>query len=100
MPIEANAMHRIHMIPINPSSPLIRTKKFVREEWDMYFSNGRANNVQADWRALLYGNFGIIDPQGAWSFFAQDNFDYGWLDGGASRTWYLALMAGFGNLQI
>lgn len=88
------------MIPINPSSTLTRTKRFIREEWDIYFSNGRADNVQADWRALLYGNFGIIEPQAAYSFFAQDNFDYGWLDGGASRTWYLTLMAGFGNIQL
>lgn len=30
----------------------------------------------------------------AWNFFAQEDFDPAWLDGGASRTWYLVFAAG------
>lgn len=33
---------RIHMIPLNPSSALTRTKNFVQEEWNAYFADGAA----------------------------------------------------------
>ncbi len=81
----------IHMIPLLPSSPLTRPKRFVTEEWDKYFSGGRANSVQGGWKGLLYANLALIDPVASWNFFAQKNFDGNWIDGGASRTWYLAL---------
>ncbi len=85
------------MIPLNPSSTLTRTKKFVSEEWNAYFANGRvaqANNVAGGWKGLLYANLAIVDPKASYDFFAQANFDPSWLDGGASRTWYLAYAAG------
>ena len=79
------------MIPLLPSSPLTRPKQFVREEWDRYFSGGRADNVQGGWRGLLYANLALIDPKTAWNFFSRRDFDNSWIDGGASRTWYMAL---------
>ena len=81
----------IHMIPLLPSSPLTRPKQFVREEWDRYFNNGRADAVQGGWKGLLYANLALIDPRTAWNFFSRRDFDNLWIDGGASRTWYLAL---------
>ncbi|KAF2687691.1 glycoside hydrolase family 81 protein [Lentithecium fluviatile CBS 122367] len=83
----------IHMIPINPSSPYTRPKKFVQEEWDTYFAQGRVDLVQGGWRGILYSNLVLIDPQKAFDFFASPTFDAGLLDGGASRTWYLAYTA-------
>jgi endo-1,3(4)-beta-glucanase len=83
----------IHMIPINPSSPFTRPKKFVQEEWDAYFSDGRADQVVGGWRGILYSNLALIDPAKAYEFFAAPNFDMSLLDGGASRTWYLAYTA-------
>jgi endo-1,3(4)-beta-glucanase len=85
------------MIPLNPSSALTRTKQFVQEEWSTYFANGAADpasNVAGGWRGILYANLAIVDPRTSWDFFAQPNFDNSWLDGGASRTWYLAYAAG------
>lgn len=87
----------IHMIPLAAPSTLIRTPKFVREEWDTYFSNGRVDKVQGGWRGILYANLAIIDPGAAYNFFANPNFDAGTLDGGASRTWSLAWCAGLGG---
>ncbi|KAI1768593.1 glycoside hydrolase family 81 protein [Hypoxylon sp. FL1150] len=84
----------IHMIPLIPSTVLTRPDKFVKEEWATYFNNGRVDNVAGGWRGILYGNLATIDPKTAWSFFTQKNFDPSWLDGGASRTWYLAYCAG------
>lgn len=83
----------IHMLPLLPSSILTRTAKFVAEEWNTYFSNGRVDSIAGGWRGVLYGNLAIIDPRTAWHFFSQPNFDASWLDGGASLTWYLAFAA-------
>jgi endo-1,3(4)-beta-glucanase len=84
----------IQMIPLLPSSTLTRTKKFVQEEWDRFFSGGRADAVIGGWRGLLMANLMLIDPKTSWNFFTRRDFDPSWLDGGASRTWYLALAAG------
>lgn len=36
-------VHGIHMAPITPATSLIRPRTFVKEEWDKFFSNGKAN---------------------------------------------------------
>jgi endo-1,3(4)-beta-glucanase len=84
----------IHMLPLLPSSTLTRTTEFVQEEWDTYFSNGRAEAVQGGWKGVLFANLALINPTASWNFFTASNWDASWLDGGASRTWYLALAAG------
>lgn len=84
----------IHMLPLLPSSTLTRTKQFVLEEWNTYFSNGRAELVGGGWKGILFANLAIVDPVRAWNFFKSSSFDSSWLDGGASLTWYLALAAG------
>ncbi|KAF2460544.1 putative endo-1,3-beta-glucanase [Lineolata rhizophorae] len=87
----------IHMIPLGPASPFIRTEKFVTEEWERYFDNGRADEVEGGWRGILECNHAIIDPRAAYKFFSQPNFDKSKLDGGASQTWYLAFAALLGG---
>ncbi len=82
------------MLPLLPSSTLTRTQIFVQQEWDAYFSNGRVDAIVSGWKGILYANYAIVDPVAAWNFFSQAAFDASWLDGGASRTWYLALAAG------
>lgn len=88
----AEFIEGIHMIPLNPSSAYTRPKRFVQEEWDTYFSNGRVDQVQGGWKAILWANYALINPQRAYDFFADPNFDTP-LDGGASRTWYLTYTA-------
>jgi endo-1,3(4)-beta-glucanase len=88
---------RIHMLPVMPFSTLCRSRDFVTEEWNAYFADGmiaQASEIQGGWRGVLYANLAIINPIAAFNFFSQQNFDPSWLDGGASRTWYLALAAG------
>ncbi|KAL3463427.1 glycosyl hydrolase family 81-domain-containing protein [Aspergillus heterothallicus] len=90
----------IHMLPLLPSSAYVRSQNFVREEWDAIFASDAvapAEQVTGGWKGVLYSNLALIDPAASWQFFAQDNFDYGWIDGGASRTWYLAFAAGLGG---
>lgn len=92
------------MLPILPFSAFIRSKKFVEEEWDAMFASNSpdpAENVVGGWKGVLYANLALVDPAVSWSFFTQPNFDYSWIDGGASRTWYLAYAAGeFFRLRI
>ncbi len=90
----------IHMLPLNPSTALTRKPNFIAEEWDTYFNSTSpypVSTIAGGWRGILYGNLACIDPQRSWDFFAQENFDGSWLDGGASRTWYLAFAAAVGG---
>lgn len=90
----------IHMIPLLPFSTYTRSQQFVAEEWATYFANGAnspARNVRGGWRGILYGNLAIINPSEAYRFFTQLNFDLSWLDGGATRSWYIAMAAGLGG---
>ncbi|RHZ59386.1 glucan endo-1,3-beta-D-glucosidase [Aspergillus thermomutatus] len=91
----------IHMLPLLPSSAFVRSGEFVKEEWDALFaSNGPspAENVVGGWKGVLYANLALVDPVASWDFFTQPNFDYSWIDGGATRTWYLAFAAGLGGV--
>ena len=85
------------MIPLIPASTLVRTPKFVSEEWQAYFAETAVDpvsQVAGGWRGILYANLAIIDPVTSFNFFASSKFDPSWLDGGASLTWYLAFAAG------
>jgi len=87
------------MLPLAPNSGLTRKAQFVQEEWDTYFSDGRVDTVAGGWRGILYANLAFIDPQASWNFFSNSSFDPSYLDGGASRTWYLALSAALGGVS-
>lgn len=85
------------MLPLLPSSPFVRNRKFVAEEWNALFASNAtkpANEVEGGWQGVLYANLALVDPATSWKFFARSGFDYGAIDGGATRTWYLAFAAG------
>ncbi|KAG5368051.1 Endo-1,3(4)-beta-glucanase 1 [Yarrowia sp. C11] len=85
-------IHGIHMIPVTPVSSLLRDPTFVKEEWEQNVSKF-IGDVDSGWLGILHSNQALYDPKSAYEFFAQDNFQTLWLDGGASRTWYLAYSA-------
>lgn len=85
------------MLPLSPSSSQTRSATFIQEEWSAYFSDtsfNPASKVVGGWKGILYGNLACINPRAAWTFFSQTSFDPSWIDGGASRTWYMAFSAG------
>lgn len=94
------------MVPLNPSSAFLRPRSFVKEEWDAFFSDGRALNdgpdgVDGGWRGILHANLALIDPRASFLFFRDGvagYWDDKWIDGGASRTWYLVWAAGLAEL--
>ncbi|EKG17574.1 Glycoside hydrolase family 81 [Macrophomina phaseolina MS6] len=83
----------IHMIPVHVPSTLIRTKQFVQEEYDIFLSNGAIDTAQEGWRGILYANLALIDADTSYDFFSDPSFNTTYLDGGASRTWYLAYVS-------
>lgn len=85
------------MLPLLPSSAYTRNQTFVQQEWDSMFGENActpASNVTGGWKGVLYANRAITNPDEAYEFFKQPNFDQAWIDGGATRTWYLAYAAG------
>jgi endo-1,3(4)-beta-glucanase len=82
----------IHMIPLTPVSSYIRSKSFVAAEWAAKLKS-IVGSVNSGWKGILMANLAISDPTSAWSFFTN-GFQSGWLDDGASLTWYLAFVAG------
>jgi endo-1,3(4)-beta-glucanase len=87
------------MLPLTPISPYVRLKSFVRQEWDLYFK-GKTDNIDDGWKGVLYANYAMLDPEGAFNFFNDATFQNKWLDGGASRTWYLVFAGGMFFLAI
>lgn len=92
------AIQGIHMIPIHAPSGLSRSKTFIKQEWDTYFSNGRIDKINNAWKGIAYANYAIIEPAKAYAFFNSSSFQPAWIDGGASRTWYMAYSAALGGL--
>ncbi|KAH7061535.1 endo-1,3-beta-glucanase [Macrophomina phaseolina] len=88
----------IHMIPVHVPSALIRTAEFVAEEYDTYMSGRRIDEAEGGWRGILQANLALVDAKEAYDYFASANFSTEYLDGGASRTWYLAYTAALAGL--
>ncbi|KAG0262994.1 hypothetical protein DFQ27_001989, partial [Actinomortierella ambigua] len=60
----------IQMIPATPALPLIRTTKFVTEEWNKLLAP-IVGSIKDGWRSILMMNRGIIDKNEAWEYFAS-----------------------------
>lgn len=97
---DIEAIQGIHMIPVHAPTALSRSKNFVKQEWDAYFNNSRVDKFDNAWKSIIYANYATIEPKKAWDYFNSSNFKDTWIDGGASRTWYLAYAAGMLNHAI
>ncbi|KAK9246421.1 endo-1,3(4)-beta-glucanase [Lipomyces tetrasporus] len=86
----------IHMLPITPVSSYIRSPTFVREEWTSLLGSV-APTLTDGWKGILYANLALFDPKSSYKFFSSPEFRSGFLDSGASLTWYLAYAAGVGG---
>jgi endo-1,3(4)-beta-glucanase len=85
----------INMIPVMPFSTVTRRRDFVQTEWDQFFAKN-ISSIESGWRGILMANQALINPEASYQFFSNGSSDYTdqMLDGGASRTWYLAYAAG------
>lgn len=91
-------IHGIHMLPITPISSYIRGQKYVKEEWDAKLAN-IVDQIPDGWRGILKLNYGLYDPRESWKWFSRGDWQDNLIDGGMSRTWSLAYLAGIGGAQ-
>lgn len=97
---DIEAIQGIHMIPVHAPTVLSRSKTFVKQEWDAFFSNGRVDKFDNAWKSVIYASYATIEPKKAWDYFNSKDFKATWIDGGASRTWYMAYAAGTSTLFL
>ena len=95
---EPKHIQGIHMIPLSPISPYIRSAAFAQDEWNAFFA-GKTGAINDGWKGILYQNVALFSPKDSWAFFKQSGFRTAWLDGGASRTWSLAFAGMLGGAQ-
>lgn len=89
-------IHGIHMLPITPISSYIRGASFVKQEWKAKLE-AIVDQIPDGWRGILKLNSGLFDPREAWNWFSRSDWDDRYIDGGMSRTWSLAYLAGIGG---
>ncbi|TKA34067.1 hypothetical protein B0A50_00047 [Salinomyces thailandicus] len=99
---QAEYIQGIHMLPLMPHTPFIRSANFVQQEWNAYFGPSGikpVTSITSGWRGVLEGNRATVDPTFGYDFFsgATGVFQDSYLDGGASQTWYLAYAAALGG---
>ncbi|KAH7324129.1 endo-1,3(4)-beta-glucanase [Stachybotrys elegans] len=87
------AIQGIHMIPVHAPTGYARSKTFIQQEWDVYFSKGRVDAFDNPWKSIAYADYALVNPQVAWNYFNSTSFKAEWIDGGASRSWYMAYVA-------
>ena len=63
-------VHGIHMLPITPSSSLVRKTSYVQEEWKDQIA-GFIDNVDSGWTGILRLNQALFDPKSSYEFLHQ-----------------------------
>lgn len=91
---DIEAIQGIQMIPVHGPTGLTRNKNFIQEEWDAFFGGGKIDSIDNPWKGIAYAQYALVDPVGSWNFFASPSFQDNWIDGGASRSWFMAYAAG------
>ena len=86
----------IHMIPINPMTPYIRKASAVLDEWNVYFK-GKTGNINDGWKGVLYAHYGVYDAVASFNFLKQSYWLPEWVDGGATRSWWVAFAGMLGG---
>ncbi|KAL3664655.1 hypothetical protein V7S43_010404 [Phytophthora oleae] len=84
---EKYAIHGIQMIPVSPINAMVRTTKFIQQEWDDILSKEaivtEANTTNA-WLSLLLVNQAVVDQADALPKLKQAT-----MDDGLTRSWAL-----------
>lgn len=91
---DIESIQGIQMIPVHAPTGLTRNKNFIREEWDAFFGNGQIDTIDNPWKGIAYAQYALVDSVASWEFFSSPTFQDSWIDGGASRSWFMAYAAG------
>ncbi|EGZ24128.1 putative endo-1,3-beta-glucanase [Phytophthora sojae] len=90
---EKHCIHGIQMIPVSAVTEFVRTKQFVKEEWEQVLSKEMIvtrEDTGNSWLSLLYANFAMVDKQRALGVLQKAK-----MDDGLSRSWALYMAASF-----
>ncbi|TGZ80596.1 glycoside hydrolase [Ascodesmis nigricans] len=98
---EVHKTQGIHMLPLTAISPYIRSSTFVQQEWNVYWPGGTAVEALTDgWKGVLWANWALFDPVKSHEMFRRVDWVNSWLDGGASRAWYLSFAGLLGGAAV
>lgn len=90
--------HGAQMIPMTPALGLVRSSEFAEQEWNQILYNVQTDERTEKWRGVLNANRVFFDPEAAWAYFANPDFNLDKdMDGGQSKAWALAFTAPFVN---
>ncbi|KAG0291177.1 hypothetical protein BGZ96_005436 [Linnemannia gamsii] len=81
----------IQMIPATPALPMIRSKVFVRQEWEGILQS-RVGDIDDGWKSILMMNYGTLNKAGAWNYFVESEQPVP-LDDGMTLTWAMFYVA-------
>ncbi|TDH65679.1 hypothetical protein CCR75_000682 [Bremia lactucae] len=90
---EKYCIHGIQMIPVSAVTEFVRTKQFVKEEWEQVLQKETIvtrKDTSNAWLSLLYANFAIVDKHRAMGVLQTAK-----MDDGLSRSWALYMAASF-----
>ncbi|TMW63185.1 hypothetical protein Poli38472_002126 [Pythium oligandrum] len=88
---DKHCIHGIQMIPITPMTEFVRTKQFVKEEWDEVLGKTpivTKEDTSNSWLSLLYANYAVVNKQRAMSVLQKTK-----MDDGLTRAWALYMAA-------
>ncbi|EGZ07167.1 hypothetical protein PHYSODRAFT_252530 [Phytophthora sojae] len=78
------------MIPVSAVTEFVRTKQFVKEEWEQVLNKETIVTRKDTWLSLLYASFAMVDKQRALGVLQKAK-----MDDGLSRSWALYMAASF-----
>lgn len=84
---EKQSIHGIQMIPVSPINEIVRTPKFIQEEWDDVLSKDakvQAQDTENRWLSLLYVNYAAVNHEAAMPVLKRVA-----MDDGLTRSWAL-----------
>ncbi|KAG2767859.1 hypothetical protein PC129_g10628 [Phytophthora cactorum] len=84
---EKYAIHGIQMIPVSPINAMVRTTKFIQQEWDDILSKEpivTESNTSNAWLSLLLVNEAAVDQEDALTKLQEAT-----MDDGLTRSWAL-----------
>ncbi|KAI9921547.1 hypothetical protein PsorP6_002538 [Peronosclerospora sorghi] len=90
---EKYCIHGIQMIPVSAVTEFVRTRQFVKEEWEQVLGKEAIvtrQDTSNSWLSLLYTNYAMVDKQRA-----MDVLQRAKMDDGLSRSWALYMAASF-----
>ncbi|KAF1327030.1 Beta-glucanase, partial [Globisporangium splendens] len=92
---EKYCIHGIQMIPVSAVTEFVRTKQFVRQEWDQVLSREEivtSQDTDNAWLSLLYLNYAAVNKDRAMGVLQNAK-----MDDGLTRSWALYMAASFSD---